>query len=234
VDRREPIRPPQSQRRPKGRDYQERGQAAGRDRGGCATFGGGQSIGLARSKDTNGGDTVSPPLAEEWKPSKNHNTTLAKEHHIPERKLRQAGKVLDKAPELAAKVRVGEMPLAKAVHAVRVDKPKDQPAQVQSILPGLSPNKDQRKLAVRMLRAARDMGKRTSSLGNGNPEKVESYALGCKDPCELEEMIRRLRSVKHILERTLPILDALLAVSPTEKQVADKWARLREEETRNQ
>lgn len=60
------------------------------------------------------------PCADNKAPKKGANcdATLSKEHRIPERKLRQAGKGVDKAPELAAKVRAGELTLAKAVREV--------------------------------------------------------------------------------------------------------------------
>lgn len=87
-----------------------------------------------RGTKTSERDTVSrPDKAQKIKTGKNHNAALAKEHNLPERKLRQAGEVLDNAADLENKVRSGEMTLAQAKREIQERQtPEEAPAPKHS------------------------------------------------------------------------------------------------------
>jgi hypothetical protein len=77
-----------------------------------------------------------------------------------------------------------------------------------------------RKLVREMARAAKAMNDQTFNLGNGgNLTKVAMWAEGCKDREELSEMVTRLQQVKRVVDRTLPVLEAMLEATPSDDQI---------------
>lgn len=86
-----------------------------------------------------------------------------------------------------------------------------------------------RTAALRMCANARLMATKGASL-LGNPSKVAMYAEACKDRDQLDRLVRDLQSVQRAIELSLPVVEAVLAATPTVAEEAAMWARVRAEE----
>lgn len=95
-------------------------------------------------------------------------------------------------------------------------------------------DKQTRKLAQRMCRAATRMCLLTFDLANGgqNADKSEQWASGCRTREELAEMVSNLQRVKRALDTTLPIVESMLEATDQEKKSRATWDALPEDERR--
>ncbi|MGA9508497.1 MAG: hypothetical protein WBV55_07605 [Candidatus Sulfotelmatobacter sp.] len=83
-----------------------------------------------------------------------------------------------------------------------------------------------RKAAIHLCADARRMSTKDINLLQ-SPAKAKSIAQGCKDREQLDLLVRDLKEVKRSLDRCLPVIEAVLAATPTEEEPAKNMARVR-------
>lgn len=96
---------------------------------------------------------------------------------------------------------------------------------------GIDPHRDNRKSAVRLLRSIDQVNRAVMCLAA--PYKVKLAAEGCKDREELEDAIRKLEYAKRSVDRSIPVLRAMLEATRTGEQKAAAWKLMSAEVTPN-
>lgn len=82
-----------------------------------------------------------------------------------------------------------------------------------------------RKTAVKLCADARRMQKDAFLLQS--PDKARRFAQGCKDRDQLALLVHNLQQVKRRIDACLPVIEAVLAATPTEEERAKMAARMR-------